>query len=132
MSSGVKSGTAANDEPRSARSPTDRGALHGALLYPVLLCALAAVVAAGLLGGAGGLGYPALTRPLLSLRATRSVAALLAGAALATGGVIVQGLFRNPLAEPSILGATAGASLGGRTTMLLFQALASGALARAI
>jgi len=43
---------------------------------------------------------------------------LLAGAALATGGAVVQGVFRDPLVSPSILGTTAGASLGGQLAML--------------
>ncbi|MEJ2369781.1 MAG: iron chelate uptake ABC transporter family permease subunit, partial [Gemmatimonadales bacterium] len=44
------------------------------------------------------------------LRGFRLASAFLAGAALAVGGVVVQGLFRNPLASPSVLGTTAGAS----------------------
>jgi iron complex transport system permease protein len=46
------------------------------------------------------------------------LAALLAGAALAASGVVVQGVFRNPLVSPSILGTTAGASLGGQLALL--------------
>ncbi|MAQ16141.1 MAG: iron ABC transporter [Sandaracinus sp.] len=58
---------------------------------------------------------------ILSLRGARLVAGFLAGAALAVSGVMVQGLFRNPLASPSILGTTAGASLGGQLALLLAQ-----------
>lgn len=58
-------------------------------------------------------------RALVELRAVRLVGAAVAGAALATAGVLVQGLFRNPLASPSILGTTAGASLGGELGMVL-------------
>ena len=44
-------------------------------------------------------------------------------------GVLVQGLFRNPLASPSVIGTSAGASLGGRLALLGTQwALASGLL----
>jgi len=46
---------------------------------------------------------------------------MLAGAALAVAGVLVQGLFRNPLASPSILGTSAGASLGGVAVLLLWN-----------
>lgn len=56
---------------------------------------------------------------LAELRAVRLLGAAVAGAALATAGVLVQGLFRNPLASPSILGTTAGASLGGELGMVL-------------
>ncbi|REE96881.1 FecCD family ABC transporter permease [Thermomonospora umbrina] len=47
-----------------------------------------------------------------SVRLPRAVTALLAGAALSVAGVQMQTLFRNPLAEPYILGVSSGASLG--------------------
>ena len=49
---------------------------------------------------------------LLFLRLPRVVVALLVGAALAVSGVVMQGLFRNPMASPEILGVSAGGSLG--------------------
>lgn len=48
---------------------------------------------------------------LLSLRLPRALAAALAGGALAAAGVVSQGLFRNSLASPSVLGTEAGGSL---------------------
>lgn len=60
-----------------------------------------------------------LAARFLSLRAHRSAVAFLAGAALSVSGVITQGLFRNPLASPSILGTTAGAQLGGELMLVL-------------
>ncbi|WP_373925984.1 FecCD family ABC transporter permease [Vibrio parahaemolyticus] len=54
---------------------------------------------------------------LATLRAPRSYAGLLIGASLAVSGVLMQGLTRNPLASPSILGINAGAAC--------FMALAS-------
>ncbi len=51
---------------------------------------------------------------IVELRAIRAIAAALSGASLAVGGVLAQGLFRNPLASPSILGTTAGATLGAQ------------------
>ncbi|HEY1394519.1 iron chelate uptake ABC transporter family permease subunit, partial [Roseateles sp.] len=48
---------------------------------------------------------------LWDIRAPRSVGAWLAGALLALAGAIAQGLFRNPLADPYLLGCSAGASL---------------------
>ena len=47
-----------------------------------------------------------------SLRLPRILAALLAGGALAVAGVGFQGLTRNPLAEPSVLGVSSGAAFG--------------------
>lgn len=46
------------------------------------------------------------------IRLPRVVVAACVGAALATGGVVMQGLFRNPLAEPGLIGAGSGAVLG--------------------
>jgi len=100
-----------------------------ALVYAVLLALLLAAGALALAVGQGDLADPTLRRTLLELRATRVAAALLAGAALAVGGVVVQGVFRNPLVSPSILGTTAGASLGGQLALL---ALAWGAAGRAV
>lgn len=114
---------------------SDRGGARAAspiAIYTGLLVLLAVVALASLLVGAGDLGDARLSSTFLELRATRFAAAFLAGSALAVGGVIVQGLFRNPLAEPSILGTTAGAALGGKIAMLGFQVLAGGALAGAV
>ena len=49
---------------------------------------------------------------LVHIRFPRSVAAVFAGLALAVSGAAVQGLFRNPMASPDILGISAGSSLG--------------------
>ena len=55
---------------------------------------------------------------ILKIRLPRSLTAIFAGAALALGGLQMQTLFRNPLAGPSVLGITAGASLGVAAVML--------------
>lgn len=49
---------------------------------------------------------------LLDIRLPRILLALLVGAVLASCGVVMQGLFRNPLADPSLIGVSGGASLG--------------------
>ena len=49
---------------------------------------------------------------VLQVRGPRALAALTVGAALAVVGAAFQGLFRNPLVSPDILGASAGAALG--------------------
>lgn len=89
-----------------------------ALVYASLLALLVAVFGVSLLVGHGSLADPSLRNTLLELRATRVVACLIAGAALAVGGTVVQGVFRNPLVSPSILGTTSGASLGGQLALL--------------
>ncbi len=93
--------------------------------YLTLLGLLVGLTAVGLLAGAGDLGDPALRATLLELRATRLGAAFLAGSGLAVGGAVAQGLFRNPLVSPSILGTTGGAMLGGQLALLAFVAFPS-------
>jgi iron complex transport system permease protein len=49
---------------------------------------------------------------LLSIRLPRIVCACIVGAALSVAGMLTQGLFRNPLASPSVIGISSGGSLG--------------------
>jgi len=49
---------------------------------------------------------------LWQIRTPRTVLAVLVGAALAVSGALLQGLFGNPLAEPSVIGVTSGAGVG--------------------
>jgi len=89
-------------------------------LYPLLFLLLLVAAALAVLVGSGDLTDPELRDTFLKLRGYRLGAAFLAGAALAVGGVVVQGLFRNPLASPSVLGTTAGASFGGQVALLAY------------
>lgn len=57
---------------------------------------------------------------VLQHRLPQALTALLAGAALGGGGLAMQTLFRNPLADPSLLGVNAGAGLGAAVVMLLW------------
>ena len=56
---------------------------------------------------------------LWDIRAPRSLGAWLAGALLGLGGAVAQGLFRNPLADPYLLGSGSGASLGVAVLLIL-------------
>ncbi|MBA4178379.1 MAG: ABC transporter permease [Leptothrix sp. (in: Bacteria)] len=79
------------------------------------LAAAALVVAVlGLSAGAEGwsLAWGADADLITAIRAPRTLGALLAGALLGLAGALAQGLFRNPLADPYLLGSAAGASLG--------------------
>lgn len=60
---------------------------------------------------------------ILEIRAMRMAMAVLTGAALALGGVALQALLRNPLAEPFILGLSSGAGVGVMIQMLLAYTL---------
>ncbi len=114
----------------------------------VLLSALALGIAAlGLLAGSTGVGVraglaalfgdpaePART-VVLELRAPRLVSAFAIGALLALAGVLLQALFRNPLADSYVLGVSGGAAVGalcallfGATLWLVQGSAAAGAM----
>lgn len=57
---------------------------------------------------------------ILESRLPQALTALLSGAGLAASGLMLQTIFRNPLAGPSILGITSGSSLGVALVMLCF------------
>lgn len=61
---------------------------------------------------AGGDCDPVTAKIVLDIRLTKAIVALLAGVALAVSGLLMQTLFRNPLAGPYVLGVSSGASLG--------------------
>ncbi|MFN3630655.1 MAG: FecCD family ABC transporter permease [Casimicrobiaceae bacterium] len=74
----------------------------------------------------------AMTRTIiLNVRLPRVLLALVAGAGLAVAGVLMQALFRNPLAEPAIIGVSAGAALGAVATIVLGATVFAG-LTRAL
>lgn len=56
---------------------------------------------------------------LRELRVPRALLSACVGAVLAICGAIMQGLFRNPLADPSLIGVSAGASVGASLSILL-------------
>jgi iron complex transport system permease protein len=104
-------------------------ARHGWLILALLAAAALLAFAIGMSAGAypitldgalsalhrlstGAAPQSAEERVLLSIRGPRVLAGLLVGAALAGAGVVYQGLFRNPLVSPDVLGVSAGAGLG--------------------
>jgi len=90
----------------------------------VLSLAVAALFAASLLIGPGGLGLGESLRALVTgeggpvalvmreIRLPRAILGLLAGAVLGLSGAAMQGYLRNPLAEPGLIGVTASSALG--------------------
>ncbi|WP_050929479.1 FecCD family ABC transporter permease [Aestuariivita boseongensis] len=56
---------------------------------------------------------------LMNIRLPRLITGIAVGAALAVSGALMQGLFRNPLADPGIVGVSAGAGLGAVTAIVL-------------
>jgi iron complex transport system permease protein len=99
--------------------------------YPISLTDIARVLWSRLIGEPSGLD-PNIDTVIWNVRMPRVVCGLLVGAALAVAGAVYQGLFRNPLVSPDILGVSAGASLGAvagiflSLPVLAVQALAFG------
>ncbi len=67
----------------------------------------------------------AATAVVMSIRLPRVIGGLLIGASLAAAGAALQGMFRNPLADPGLIGVSAGAALGAMTMIVLGPALLS-------
>jgi iron complex transport system permease protein len=105
-----------------------------ALFYPAAACTLFLLFAANLIFGAVSIPLgevlhilsgedtekAAWQHIILQSRFPQAITALLAGASLATSGLLLQTLFKNPLAGPSILGISDGANLGVALVMLFF------------
>ena len=113
--------------------------MTGARLILMLSVALlAAVIVAVLLGETALTGAQfaeAFAAPvsgpgevLWQVRAPRAVTALIVGAALGLAGAVMQGLLRNPLADPGVLGVSAVAALGAASAIVLGWAVLPGAV----
>ncbi len=93
----------------------------------LLLLIAAALVVLGVAVGSTGLdsvlraGSEAVAQQIVwDIRLPRTLGAWLAGALLGLAGALAQGLFRNPLADPYLLGSASGASLGVALVLVLF------------
>jgi iron complex transport system permease protein len=62
---------------------------------------------------------------LWSIRLPRIAMAVMVGALLASGGAIMQGLFRNPLADPALVGVSSGGALAAATTIVIGDRLSA-------
>ena len=107
----------------AGRAFTTAGRTQGRRRQRLLLAlgvAALVLLALGLAAGSEGLSWRGFRTDLAGdqaglilgqIRAPRTVGALLVGALLGLAGAVAQGLFRNPLADPYLLGSAAGASL---------------------
>lgn len=77
----------------------------------------------GVLFGAGEINET-LSSVIWNLRVPRVLLALLVGASLACAGAAMQGLFRNPLADPGLVGVASGAALAAVASIVLFRSVA--------
>ncbi len=124
--------------PDDHRPPARAGVRLVALAAVVLACMVASLAAGSariplsdvVTILAGGEAERASWRGIvLDFRLPKALTAALAGAALAVSGMLMQTLFRNPLAGPYVLGVSAGASLGVAVVVLSVGAGASQLLA---
>ena len=102
-----------------------QSAVQWLALVLTLLCLLGVAIGSAI--GSTGLESwlniwqdPTAFQIVWDIRLPRSLGAYAAGALLGLAGALAQGLFRNPLADPYLLGSAAGASLGVAVAMALF------------
>ena len=131
--------TLASDDAQSSRDLSTR------TLIIASIAAVAALVIISMATGATGislgslpgaisslLGYSTSSSDataalvLLDLRLPRTLLAMFVGAALALAGAMMQGLFRNPLADPGIVGVSSGASLAAVSMIVLGNSVLGG------
>jgi iron complex transport system permease protein len=105
------------------RHPLPLFALAAAASVIAALCIGAFPIGVGQLLSAAGLSSAPLDDTtgavLYAIRAPRVFAAFAVGAALAAGGAAMQSLFRNPLADPGLLGVSSGAALAAVSVIVL-------------
>jgi len=117
---------------------TNRGVLRGVVLLSVLLVSVLVAAAVGsvsisplnvgkmLLSRVPGISVAdkswteAEELIILRVRLPRVLLAAVIGGGLSTAGVLFQGILRNPLADPYIIGVSSGASLGAASALLFF------------
>ncbi|RDV03571.1 FecCD family ABC transporter permease [Undibacter mobilis] len=120
-----------------------RQLLRGPLLFPLLLLLLATVAVAAMAVGAAGIPLDRIPAALgltshgdmtlierdrlvlLSVRLPRIAIAIVIGALLASSGAIMQGLFRNPLADPALVGVSSGGALAAAAAIVASDRLAA-------
>ncbi|MFE6963715.1 FecCD family ABC transporter permease [Agromyces sp. NPDC057679] len=114
----------ASDTAVLPRTPRRVGAARAIAVLVIAAIVLVAIVGASLVLGVRAIdpavAWQALVAPdaanadhnvIWQLRVPRTVIGLLAGLALGLGGTLIQGVTRNPIADPGLLGLNAGASL---------------------
>lgn len=113
--------------PRAARAKAVLSALVLGLLVTIVIALASGVVriplralftlASALLTGATPESVP--ERVFVGIRLPRALLSVLTGAGLGAAGAAMQGLFRNPLADPGLMGVSAGASLGAAVMIVV-------------
>lgn len=120
-----------------------RALATGPLLFPILIAILIMVALAAAAIGAAGIPLARIPAALgltghadaalfardslvlWSVRLPRIAIAIIIGALLAASGAIMQGLFRNPLADPALVGVSSGGALAAASVIILGDRLAA-------
>ena len=139
-------GREAAEEPALGRLGTSDGRVRTGLVLGLLAAAVVLAALASLGTGAvslplarvasilargreAGLSEAATARDaviVFDIRMPRTLVGLLVGAALATAGALLQGLFRNPLADPALVGVSAGSGFAAAVVIVLGHAVVPG------
>lgn len=122
-----------------AKAQKRGGALRVGGVWLILIALLAVAACVALSVGSAGYSVPEILRALfggekstvrvvvLNLRLPRLILSVLIGASLSAAGALLQSVMRNPLADPGIIGVSAGAGTAATTVLLLFPEM-TGAL----
>ena len=93
----------------------------------ITLASLPRVIASWL-GGSADVETAREQLVLIDIRLPRTLLAVFVGASLAVAGAMMQGLFRNPLADPGLIGVSSGAALAAVATIALANGVAASVL----
>jgi iron complex transport system permease protein len=98
---------------------------HPVLILPVLFAVLIVSIVLTTCIGVSGLSLftfdsDMIQKLLFEVRLPRVIGAILVGLGLAAAGCLMQGLFRNPMADPYILGTSSGGALGAAVAIVFF------------
>ncbi len=101
---------------------------HPVLLLPVLLIVLLISIVLATCIGVSGLSLltfdsDMIRKLIFEVRLPRVIGALLVGGGLAAAGCVMQGLFRNPMADPYIIGTSTGGALGAACAIVFLGGL---------
>lgn len=114
--------------------------IPAAIIFPLGLLVLAVAITSSVVVGPMGISFSDSLKALLpwqselpahiqivihQIRLPRTLLCIAVGAVLALCGAVMQGLFRNPLADPGIIGVSGGASLGAALAIVVFAPLAT-------
>lgn len=105
--------------PRTALVLASLALALGASVVLAVMYGAVALPASAILAALGGSGDDATRLIVTEIRLPRVLAAAVVGAALAAAGALLQGLLRNPLADPYVTGSSAGGAVGAVGAVVL-------------